>query len=89
MLPTRNSIRASLVAQRLKCLPGTCKTRVQSQVGKIPWGRKWQPTLVWRIPRREEPWGHKESDMTERLHFTSLQETQFRVKDTKILKMMG
>ena len=34
-------------------------------------------TLVWEIPWTEErgrlhPRGHKESDMTERLHFTSL-----------------
>ena len=33
-------------------------------------------TLAWKIPWAEEPgrlqsWGHKESDMTERLHFTS------------------
>ena len=32
------------------------------------------PLLAWRIPWREEPvgyspWGHKELDMTERLHF--------------------
>ena len=35
-------------------------------------------TLAWRIPWREEPsgyspWGCKELDTTERLHFTSLQ----------------
>ena len=24
-------------------------------VGKIPWKRAWQPTLVWRIPWTEEP----------------------------------
>ena len=31
--------------------------------------------LAWRIPWMEKPrspWGHKESDTTERLHFTSL-----------------
>ena len=46
-------------------------------VGKIPWRRKWQPTPVF-LPgeshgRRSlvgySPRGHKESDMTERLHF--------------------
>ena len=39
-------------------------------VGKIPWGRKWQPTLVlspgkfhgWRILVGYSPWGYKESD---------------------------
>ena len=25
--------------------------------------------LAWRIPWTEEPWVHKESDMTEELHF--------------------
>ena len=42
-------------------------------VGKIPWSRKWQPTLVF-LPEKfcgqrslvgYSPWGHKESDMTE------------------------
>ena len=46
-------------------------------VGKIPWRRKWQPTPVF-LPREthgqrsqtgNSPPGHKESDMTERLHF--------------------
>ena len=35
-------------------------------------------TLAWKIPWTEElvgcsPWGHKESDMTERLHFHALE----------------
>ena len=47
-------------------------------VGKIPWGRKWQPTPVL-LPGESHggrsmigysPWGHKESDTTERLPFT-------------------
>ena len=42
-------------------------------VRKIPWRRKWQPTLVF-LPGKPHgqrglqgysPWGHKESDMTE------------------------
>ena len=46
-------------------------------VGKIPWRRKWQPTPIF-LPgeshgRRSlvgySPWGGKESDTTERLHF--------------------
>ena len=45
--------------------------------GKIPWRRKWEPTLVF-LPReshgqrslvRHRLLGHKESDTTERLHF--------------------
>ena len=47
-------------------------------VRKIPWRRKWQPTPVllpgkydgWRSLVGYSPWGHKESDATERLHFT-------------------
>ena len=41
------------------------------------WRRKWQPTLVflpgrshgWRSLAGYSPWGCKESDTTERLHF--------------------
>ena len=44
-----------------------------------PWRRKWQPTLVllpgkshgWRILVGYSPWGRKELDMTEWLHFPS------------------
>ena len=48
-------------------------------VGKIPWRRKWQPTPLL-LPGKSHglrrlagysPWGHKESDTTERLHFAS------------------
>ena len=48
---------------------------------KIPWRRKGQPTPVF-LPGKSHgqrslldysPWGRKELDMTERLHFTSLQ----------------
>ena len=46
-------------------------------VGKIPWRRKWQSTAVL-LPEKSHgqrslvgysPWGLKESDTTERLHF--------------------
>ena len=49
-------------------------------VGKISWRRKWQPTPV-PLPGKSDgrrslvgysPWGRKEPDMTEQLHFTSL-----------------
>ena len=49
-------------------------------LGKIPWRRKWQPTPVL-LPGESHggrslvgysPWGHKESDTTEQIHFTSL-----------------
>ena len=46
-------------------------------VGKTPWRRKWLPTLVllpreshgWRRLVGYSPWGGKESDMTEQLHY--------------------
>ena len=47
-------------------------------VRKIPWRRKWQPTPVL-LPGKSHgqrslvgysPWGRKELDTTERLHFT-------------------
>ena len=42
-------------------------------IGKIPWRREWQPTLVflpgkshsWRSLAGYSPWGHQESDTTE------------------------
>ena len=57
------------------------RPRFDPWVGKIPWRRKWQPTPVClpgkshgqRILTGYSPWGHKESDMTEQLHFTSLE----------------
>ena len=40
---------SSLIAQSVKNLPAMQETWVQflSWVGKIPWRRKWQPTLVF------------------------------------------
>ena len=46
-------------------------------LGRHPWRRKWQPTPVF-LPGEPQgqrslvgysPWGHKESDTTERFHF--------------------
>ena len=45
-------------------------------VTKIPWRGKWQPITVFlpgefhgkRSLEGYSPWGHKESDMTERTH---------------------
>ena len=67
---------SSLVAQMVKCLqwgrPG-----FNPWIRKIPWRRKWQPTPVL-LPEKfhgrrslvgYSPWGCKESDTTERLHF--------------------
>ena len=68
---------ASLVAQTVKGLPTMQETRVRFLGGEIPWRRQWQPTPVllpgkshgWRSLVGYSPWGCKESDTTERLHF--------------------
>ena len=71
--------RTSLVAQMVKRLATMRKTWVWSLGGEKPWRRKWQPTPVL-LPGKSHgrrnlvgysPWGCKESDMTERLHFLS------------------
>ena len=68
--------RASLLAQRLKCLPAIWETWVWSLGWEDPWRRKWQPTPGF-LPGESNgqrslvgygPWGCKESDTTERLH---------------------
>ena len=67
----------SLVAQTVKCLPTMWETQVQS-LGMEDTLEKEMAThssiLVWKIqwtrsPVGYNPWGRKESDMTERLHF--------------------
>ena len=54
------------------------RPRFNPWVRKILWRRKWQPTPVL-LPGKSQgrrslvgysPWGHKEVDMTERLHFS-------------------
>ena len=61
---------ASLVAQRLKCLPAMWETWVRS-LGREDCLEKEMAThssiLAWRIPWMEEP--RKDSDTTEQLHF--------------------
>ena len=71
---------ASLVAQIVKSLPEVWETPVWSLDWEDPWRRKWQPTPVFlsgkshgqRNMVSHSPWGHKESDMTERLLFLSV-----------------
>ena len=49
---------ASLVAQRLKHLPGMLETWIQSLGREDPLEKEMAPhssTLAWRIPWREEP----------------------------------
>ena len=61
-------MRASLVAQLVKNLPAMQETNgFGPWVSKIPWRRKWQPTLEF-LPEKPQgqrnltgysPWGHK------------------------------
>ena len=68
---------ASLVAQMVKRLLAMQETRVRFLIRKILWRRKWQstPALLpgkshgWRSLIGYSPWGCKESDTTELLHF--------------------
>ena len=65
----------SLVAQSVKNLPAMQETKVQSLDWEDPLEKKMathSSILLWRIPWTEEPgglhpWGHKESNMIERL----------------------
>ena len=53
-----NGVFASLVAQRLKRLPGMRETRVRSLGREDPLEKEMathSSTLAWRIPWREEP----------------------------------
>jgi len=62
----------------VKHLPECRRLGLDPWVRKIPWRRKWQPTPVllpgkshgWRRLVGYSPQGRKESDMTERLHFS-------------------
>ena len=73
--------RTSMVAQMVKRLSTMQETRFYPWVGKILWRRKWQPTPVllpgkshgWRRVVGYSPWGHKESETTERLHLFTAQ----------------
>ena len=66
----------------VKHLPGMWEIWDQSLGQEDPLEKEMathSSTLAWKIPWREEPgraptspWGRKESDTTERLHFTSL-----------------
>ena len=81
---------ASLVAQRLKCLPAVWETWVQSLGREDPLEKEMaihSSILVWRIPWTEEfgglqSTGRKESDTTERLHFHYLHQPNLYVTFT-------
>ena len=52
---------ASLVGQMLKNPPAMRETWVRSWVGKIPWRRAWQPTLVFLLG--ESPWTEEPGEL--------------------------
>ena len=55
-----NSTGASLVVQRLKCLPAMCETWVQSLGQEDPLEKEMATNssiLAWKIPWTEEPGG--------------------------------
>ena len=63
---------------RLSGKESACKCRFDPWLRNIPWRRAWRPILVF-LPGEHHrqrslvgysPWGCKESDTTERLHFT-------------------
>ena len=57
----------------VKNMPAMQETAFDPEVGKIPWGRKWQPTPVilpkefygQRSLTSYSPWNQKKSDMTD------------------------
>ena len=67
----------------VKRLPAVRETWVRSLGWEDPWRRKWQPTPVLLPGKFHElrslvgysPWGRKESDTTEQLHFHFYQVT--------------
>ena len=80
-----SSFRASLVAQRLKHLPGMCETLGQEDTLEKEMATH-SSTLARRIPWREElvgysPRGRKELDTTQRLHFHFLFKFSFIMID--------
>ena len=74
------------MVQRLKRLPAMRETWVQSLGREDPLEKEMathSSILAWRIPWTKElgglqSTGHKESDTTERLHFTLSQEAKRR-----------
>ena len=70
-------IRVSEVAQSQESVCNAGDTDSIPGLGRFPWRRKWQPAPIF-LPGKSHgqrslvcysPWGRKESDTTERLHF--------------------
>ena len=73
------------------------RARFDPWVRKIPWKRKWQPTPVllperphgWRSLVGYSPWGRKELDMAERLHFHFSQKQAYRLSPSPPTGLSG
>ena len=94
--PAQGRLRSEIsVCLWLRGFPGGSEVKASAcnagdWVGKIPRRRKWQPTPVFLLGESQgrrtlvgySPWGHNESDMTERLqlwliHVEVWQKTEF------------
>ena len=81
------------MVQRLKHLPAMWETWVRSLGQEDPLEKEMathSSILAWRIPWTEElgglqSMGHKESDMTERLHFHFLKKEKCVLKQSTLL----
>ena len=79
------------VTQSQTLLKRLSSSRFSPWVGKIPWRRAWQPTLVFlpgkshgqRSPLGYSPWGHKESEMTEATEHSTQKNTYTKNKITE------
>ena len=78
LLHTRSAQMRASVAQMVKHLSAVWETQVRSLGWEDPLEKEMaahSSTLAWKIPWTEEPgrlhspWGHRESDTTERLCF--------------------
>ena len=87
-----NSWRDSLIAQMVKSLPEVLETQVRSLGREDPLEKEMatHSSILpgkfhgWRNLTSYSPWGHKESDMTERLHFTRFLEEFLKSKVYKV-----
>ena len=85
---------SSLVAQMVKV--SAYKAGDQGSIPVIPWRRQWQPTLVllsgkshgWKSLAGYSPWGRKESDTTERLHYEPLVSICFCPQQNMLLSLL-
>ena len=93
---TQRHWRASQVGKGFTCQFRRLKRhRFNLWVRSIPWSRKWQPTPVFlpgefhgqRRLADYNPWGHKESDMTEWLNIQRHRNPGLHVRNTKFVKI--